>query len=100
MSPARAKLRSIDITGVMPLPAVTKSNRAGRISGSTNRPLGWLSRTIPPGRSRRTTCRDTNPPGPAFTVMVTRPSGRPGGDDSENVRQCHTPAMSTPTLRC
>ena len=45
----RTSVRSIDITGVMPEPAVRNSIAGGAGSGSTKLPCGAASRTIVPG---------------------------------------------------
>src|SRR5947209_6589977 len=67
----RTSVRSIDITGVMPEPAVTNSTAGGAGSGSTKLPCGRASRTIVPGLTPSTRCVDRKPSGIAFTVIVT-----------------------------
>ena len=49
MVPRRSRVRSIAITGVMPLPPTRNSIRAGGGSGSTKSPSGAASRTIGAG---------------------------------------------------
>ena len=66
----RASVRSIDITGVMPEPAVTNNTEAGAGSGITKLPCGAASRTIVPGATPPTRWVDRNPSGMALTVMV------------------------------
>ena len=53
----RASVRSIDITGVMPEPAVRNSTDAGAGSGITKLPWGAASRTIVPGATPPTRWR-------------------------------------------
>src|SRR5881227_2264498 len=65
-----ASVRSIDITGVMPEPAVMNSTEAGAGSGITKLPCGAASRTTVPGATPPTRCVDINPSGMALTVMV------------------------------
>ncbi len=50
MVPRRSSVRSIDITGVTPLPPTRNSTFSGGGSGSTKSPSGSASRTIVPGR--------------------------------------------------
>ena len=64
-------VRNIDITGVIPEPAVRNSTASGAGSGSTKLPCGAASRTIVPGRTPATRWLDRNPSGMALTVMVT-----------------------------
>ena len=71
------------ITGVMPLPAVRKRTRSGRVSGSTKSPLAWSSMIIVPGWARRTRWLLTLPSGIALTVTEMRPSGAEAGQVSE-----------------
>ena len=47
--PRRSRVRSIAITGVIPLPPTRKSILAGGGSGSTKSPSGSASRTMVPG---------------------------------------------------
>ena len=53
----RASVRSIDITGVMPEPAVRNNTDAGAGSGMTKLPCGAASRTIVPGATPPTRWR-------------------------------------------
>jgi hypothetical protein len=50
----RLKVRRIDITGVMPLPATRNSSLSGGGFGSVNSPAGAASLTMVPGSSPRT----------------------------------------------
>ena len=52
-APRRSRLRSMLITGVMPLPALTKSSFSGTGSGSTKVPSTPPRRTISPGFAAR-----------------------------------------------
>ena len=97
-------MRSIDITGVMPEPAVRNNTAGGAGSGSTKLPCGAASRTIVPGWTPSTRCVDRNPSGIAFTVIVTVRAlrcvvltGRVRGlDVNEYERQRHRPSTSNP----
>ena len=93
----RSALRSIPITGVMPLPAVTNRTFAGAGVGSTKSPVGWSSCTTVPGVVRRTRWLLTTPSGIALTVTVMQPSVRCSGEVSEYARHCRTPSTSTPS---
>ena len=73
MVPRRSSVRSMDITGVMPLPPVQNRILAGGGSGSTNSPWGSARRTMVPGSRPRTRCSDRNPSGIALTVIVSWP---------------------------
>ena len=66
----RTRVRSIDITGVIPDPPVMNSTDAGAGSGMTKLPCGAASRTIVPGATPPTRCVDRNPSGMALTVIV------------------------------
>ena len=72
--------RSIAMTGVIPLPAVTNSILAGGGSGSAKSPLGAARRTIVPGFTPFTRWVDRKPSGVALTVMemsfLSRPRDR------------------------
>ena len=57
-----ASARSIPMTGVTPLPAVTNSSGSSSDSGRTNSPVGGASRTSMPWRAWLTRCSDTSPP--------------------------------------
>ena len=70
MVPRRSRVRSIAITGVMPLPPTRNSIRAGGGSGSTKSPLGSASRTIVPGSSPLTRWSERKPSGIARTVIA------------------------------
>src|ERR1700739_4275061 len=67
----RARVRSIDITGVIPEPAVRNRIDGGAGSGSTKLPGGAASRTMVPGSTPATRWVDRKPSGIALTVMVT-----------------------------
>ena len=83
MVPRRCRVRSIAITGVMPLPPTRKNSLAGGGSGSTKSPLGAARRRIVPGWSPETRCSERKPSGIARTVMeMVRPE-RLGGEDTE-----------------
>ena len=76
-------MRSIAITGVMPLPATRKRIFSGGGSGRTKSPLGSASRMIVPGSRPWTRCVERKPSGIARTVIaMVRPS-RFGGEDTE-----------------
>ena len=92
----RASVRSIDITGVMPEPAVMNSTDAGAGSGMTKLPCGAASRTIVPGATPPTRWVDRNPSGIALTVMVMVRAPLTGLDVSEYDRHRHRPSTSTP----
>ena len=66
----RTRVRSIDITGVIPDPPVMNSTDAGAGSGITKLPCGAANRTIVPGATPPTRCVDRNPSGMALTVIV------------------------------
>ena len=81
--PRRSRVRSIAITGVMPLPPTRKSIFAGGGSGSTKSPSGRASRTMVPGSRPLTRCADSMPSGIARTVIeMVRPARR-GGELTE-----------------
>ena len=63
-------MRSIDITGVIPEPAVRNRIFAGAGSGNTKLPCGAASLTMVPGATPPTRCVDRKPSGMALTVMV------------------------------
>ena len=77
-------VRSIDITGVIPEPAVRNSTDGGGGSGRTKLPCGAANRTTVPGRTPLTRWVDRKPSGMALTVMlrVRDPVAR-GGEVSE-----------------
>lgn len=82
-------VRSMAITGVMPLPAVKNSTFAGGGSGSTKPPCGAASRTTVPSGTPLTRWLDRKPSGIALTAMeisrLDRLSGsvQSGGQVSE-----------------
>jgi hypothetical protein len=110
--PRRTSVRSIDITGVTPEPAVRNSTDAGAGSGITKLPCGACRRTIVPAAMPSTRCVDRKPSGMAFTVMAMLRSPLPnvaagaapdrevvsytGLDVSEYDRHRHRPSTSTP----
>ena len=67
----RCMVRSMDITGVIPEPAVRNSTAAGGGSGMTKLPCGAANRMTVPARTPPTRWLDRNPSGMALTVMVT-----------------------------
>ena len=71
-----SRLRSIPITGVIPLPAVTNSTCCGACAGRWKSPVAWSSWMTVPGRARRTMWLLTLPSGIALTVIAIRPSRR------------------------
>src|ERR1700761_9084838 len=94
--PRRANGRSIDITGVMPEPAVMNNTEAGAGSGITKLPCGAASRTIVPGATPPTRCVDRNPSSIALTVIVMVDSDVEGADVNEYDRHRHLPSTSSP----
>jgi hypothetical protein len=77
IEPRRSSVRSIDITGVTPLPATRNSTFAGGGSGITNSPSGSASRTMVPGANPLTRWLESSPSGIARTVMlIVRPLRR------------------------
>lgn len=68
------RLRRIPMTGVIPLPAVTKSADGGGPSGTTKSPVAWSSMTSRPAAQRR---RGGRSPSPAMRLTVT--ASRSGG---------------------
>ena len=76
----RSRVRSIAITGVMPLPPTRNSIRAGGGSGSTKSPSGSASRTMVPGARPLTRCADSSPSGIARTVIAMVRPLRFGGE--------------------
>ena len=83
MVPRRSRVRSIAITGVIPLPPTRKSIRSGGGSGSTKSPSGRARRTIVPGARPLTRWADSSPSGIARTVIeMVRPL-RCGGELTE-----------------
>ncbi len=75
-----ARSRSMPMTGVMPLPAVTNSSFSGTGSGSTNSPAGGPIRSSVPTGVRCASAPDTVPPGTAVTVTASTAVVRAGGD--------------------
>ena len=69
--PRRCIVRNIDITGVIPDPAVRNNTEVGAGSGITKLPCGAASRTTVPGATPPTRWVDRNPSGIALTVIVT-----------------------------
>ena len=63
-------MRSIAITGVMPLPPTRNSIFCGGGSGSTKSPSGSASRTMVPGSRPSTRWDDSCPSGIARTVIA------------------------------
>src|SRR5580693_7529224 len=97
----RTSVRSIDITGVIPDPAVRNRIDGGAGSGSTKLPWGAASRTIVPGATPATRWVERKPSGIAFTVMVTVREDpdrerAAGLDVSEYDRQRQRPSTSNP----
>src|SRR6478672_441870 len=92
----RDRVRSIDITGVIPDPPVMNSTDAGAGSGITKLPCGAASRTIVPGATPPTRCVDRNPSGIALTVIAMVASDLDGADVSEYDRHRHLPSTSRP----
>ena len=76
-----ARWRRMPMTGVIPLPAVTKSSFSGTGSGSTNSPAGGPIRSREPTGVRCASAPDTVPPGTAVTVTASR--GSPGREVTE-----------------
>jgi hypothetical protein len=74
----RAMLRSIDMIGVMPLPALMNSSFSGSGSGSVNVPSTPPRRTIIPGRASRTNQGETTPSSTSLGVIEMQPSGGRG----------------------
>ena len=70
-------LRSIPMTGVMPLPAVRKRTLAGAGLGRVKSPVAWSSMTRVPALASRTRWFETLPSGIALVVMATQPAGMP-----------------------
>ena len=83
LSPRCLSERSIAMTGVMPLPAVTNNNLPGAGSGSAKSPFGVASRTTVPASTPLTRWDDRNPSGVAFTVIESSFLSRRGIDVSE-----------------
>src|SRR5271167_983128 len=97
----RTSVRSIDITGVIPDPAVKNRIDGGAGSGNTKLPWGAASRTMVPGSTPATRWLDRKPSGIALTVIVTVRSvadlAAPAGlDVSEYERQRQRPSTSSP----
>ena len=92
----RIRVRSIDITGVIPDPAVMNNTAGGGGSGSTKLPCGAASRTIVPGLTPATRCADRKPSGIALTVMVTVRAPLTGLDVNEYERHRQRPSTSNP----
>ena len=89
-------MRSIAITGVMPLPAARKSTFSGGGSDITKSPLGAASRMIEPGSRPETRWEDKKPSGIARTVIeIVRPL-RLGGEEIEYERQWNLPLTWIP----
>ena len=94
----RSSVRSIDITGVIPDPAVRNGSDAGAGSGGDEIALGGRqphdgARCTPPTR-----WVDRKPSGIALTAMVIAPA-RPdvtAADVSEYDRHRHRPSTSSP----
>lgn len=91
--------RRMPITGVMPLPAVTKRIFSGACPGTTKSPAGRSRPRSMPGRALPMRCRLTAPSSTAVTVTVSSPSGRWGALVSEYARHSRTPSTSTPSRR-
>ena len=76
--PRWARLRSMLMIGVMPLPALTKRSFSGSGSGSVKSPSTPPRLTMLPGLPRFTRHGDTTPSSTCFTVMLMKPSGAIG----------------------
>ena len=76
-------VRSIAMTGVIPLPAVRNRIFFGGGSGSAKLPWGAARRTIVPAGTPPTMCVDRKPSGIAFTVIEMSFSFQLGDDVSE-----------------
>ena len=94
--PRRSSVRSMEITGVIPLPPTRNSIRAGGGLGSTKSPAGAASRTIVPGARPRTRWSERNPSGIARTVIVIVLRSCSGGELREYERQWKRPSTCTP----
>ena len=79
----RARLRSMLMIGVIPLPALMNSGLRGAGSGSTNVPSTPPRRTTVPGRARSSRKDETVPPSTSLGVTVMRPSQISGSEVSE-----------------
>ena len=89
-------MRSIAITGVMPLPATRNRIFSGGGSGSTKSPLGAASRMIVPGSRPSTRWAERKPSGIARTVIAMVRPDFLGGDDTEYERQWNLPSTWIP----
>ena len=94
--PRAVSERSIAISGVMPLPALTNSILAGGGSGRAKSPFGAARRTIVPGFTPLTRCADRKPSGVALTVIVMLLVAAARTDVSEYDRQCQRPSTRSP----
>ena len=74
MASRRCSVRSIDITGVIPLPPSRRGSWPAGDQGGRTHPGAMPSRTMVPASSRRTRCSERNPSGIALTVIVSSPS--------------------------
>jgi hypothetical protein len=101
-SRASTALRSMPITGVMPLPAVRNRTLAGLSGGRVKSPAAWSSMIIVPGVAWCTRCWLTLPSGMALTVIEMRMFRAEVWEAwelrevSEYARQLRTPSTSTP----
>ena len=81
--PRAVRVRSIAISGVMPLPALMNRIFSGGGSGSAKSPFGVANRTMVPGSTPLTRCEDRKPSGVALTVIVMSLDSRRGTDVRE-----------------
>jgi hypothetical protein len=92
----RDKVRSIAITGVIPLPPTRNRIFSGGGLGSTKSPDGRASRMIAPGATPLTRCSDRKPSGIARTVIAMVLPSRVGGELTEYERQWNLPLIWMP----
>src|SRR6188474_3486794 len=72
-------VRTIDISGVIPLPAERKRYLFAGCRAVLNRPFGPVTHSRVPGRTWSCSQFETGPPGTRLTVMLSE-SGRVGAD--------------------
>ena len=94
-NPRACKSRSMAITGVIPLPALSSKILAGKRAGKTNSPIAGLIFSTAPARTWSCKKPEIKPPGCRLTVMAKRRA--PGREDRLYTRDSRRPEISNST---